>query len=132
MDNDSKILGIAYNTIPVSDINKSAEWFVKHFGFNIRNHRGNYLSLFRGNRPILDLIQSDNDSRAVFEVDRKKRWVITFYTDNIDLLHNYLKSQDIKAGNISDEGIYGKFFTLEDLDGNLFDIWEHKDCQLNF
>lgn len=74
-----RILGIAYNVIPVKDVEKSAEWFVKHFGFNIRNKRDGYLSLFRENRPILDLIQSEHDSRAVFEVNGRKRWVITFF-----------------------------------------------------
>lgn len=125
-----RILGIAYNVIPVGDLEKSAVWFVKHFGFNIRNRRDGYLSLFRGNRPILDLIQSENKSRAVFEVHNKKRWVITFFTNDIESLHNYLKSEGVKVGNISDEGKYGKFFVLEDIDGNLFDIWEHHDCEL--
>ncbi len=36
---NGRILGIAYNVIPVSNIGRSAEWFVKHFGFNIRNRR---------------------------------------------------------------------------------------------
>ncbi|WP_342554824.1 VOC family protein [Paenibacillus sp. FSL R7-0652] len=125
-----KILGIAYNVIPVKNIENSAEWFVKHFGFNIRNQREGYLSLFRGNRPILDLIQSDNESRAVFEINNKKRWVITFFTNDISSLHSYLKSEDVKVGNMIDEGKYGKFFVLEDLDGNLFDVWEHHDCEL--
>ncbi|WP_138495287.1 VOC family protein [Paenibacillus pinistramenti] len=125
-----KILGIAYNVIPVKNIKNSAEWFVKHFGFNIRNQRKDYLSLFRDNRPILDLIQSDNESRAVFEINNKKRWVITFFTNDITSLHTYLKSEDVKVGNIVDEGKYGKFFVLEDLDGNLFDVWEHHDCEL--
>lgn len=39
-----KILGIAYNVIPVSNLEQSAEWFVKHFGFNIRNRREGHLS----------------------------------------------------------------------------------------
>ncbi|NJJ42440.1 VOC family protein [Paenibacillus apii] len=125
-----RILGIAYNVIPVEDLEKSAAWFVKHFGFNIRNKREGYLSLFRDNRPILDLIQSENDSRAIFEVHHKKRWVITFFTNDILSLHNYLKSEEVKVGNISDEGKYGKFFVLEDIDGNLFDVWEHHDCEL--
>lgn len=125
-----KILGIAYNVIPVKDLEKSANWFVKHFGFNIRNRREGYLSLFRNNRPILDLIQSENNTRAIFEVYNQKRWVITFFTNDILSLHNYLKSEDVKVGNISDEGQYGKFFVLEDIDGNLFDVWEHHDCEL--
>ncbi|EPY03858.1 hypothetical protein PAALTS15_29001 [Paenibacillus alvei TS-15] len=129
---DGKILGIAYNVIPVANIEKSAEWYVKHFGFNIRHQREGYLSLFRYNRPILDLIQSDNDTRAVFEINNKKRWIITFFTNDIESLHTYLKSEDVKVGNISDEGKYGKFFVLEDLDGNLFDIWENHDCELNY
>ncbi|MGF9695702.1 VOC family protein [Paenibacillus sp. MABNR03] len=125
-----KILGIAYNVIPVADLEKSAVWFVTHFGFNIRNQREGYLSLFRDNRPILDLIQSENHTRAVFEVRNTKRWVITFFTNDIRSLHNYLKSEDVTVGNISDEGKYGKFFVFEDMDGNLFDIWEHHDCEL--
>ncbi|ANS75281.1 hypothetical protein AWM70_12255 [Paenibacillus yonginensis] len=125
-----RILGIAYNVIPVADIERSAKWYVKHFGFNIRNQRNGYLSLFRGNRPILDLIQSDNDTRAVFEINDKKRWIITFFTNDIESLHSYLKSEDLKVGNISDEGQFGKFFVLEDPDGNLFDVWEHHDCEL--
>lgn len=127
-----KILGIAYNVIPVEDLEKSAIWFVKHFGFNIRNRRAGYLSLFRDNRPILDLIQSENNTRATFKVGNQKRWVITFFTNDIITLHNYLKSEDVKVGNISDEGRYGKFFVLEDLDGNLFDVWENHDCELIF
>ncbi|AIQ36685.1 VOC family protein [Paenibacillus sp. FSL R5-0345] len=125
-----RILGIAYNVIPVEDLEKSAAWFVKHFGFNIRDRREGNLSLFRDNRPILCLTQSDHDSRAVFEVRDKKRWVITFFTNDISTLHQYLVSEDVKAGNISDEGEYGKFFVFEDLDGNLFDVWEHHDCEL--
>ncbi|RED36649.1 VOC family protein [Paenibacillus sp. VMFN-D1] len=125
-----RILGITYNVIPVKDVEKSAEWFVKHFGFNIRNKRDGYLSLFRENRPILDLIQSEHDSRAVFEVNGRKRWVITFFSDDIVSLHSRLQAGDVKVGNLSDEGKYGKFFVLEDLDGNLFDVWEHRDCEL--
>lgn len=45
---NGRILGIAYNVIPVANIERSAKWFVKHFGFNIRNQREGYLSLFRG------------------------------------------------------------------------------------
>ncbi|PZT54718.1 VOC family protein [Paenibacillus silvae] len=129
---NGRILGIAYNVIPVKDIEVSAAWFVKHFGFNIRHQRDGYLSLFRGERPILDLIKSDNETRATFQVGQQKRWVITFYTDDIIALHQYLTSEHIKVGSISDEGKYGKFFVLEDLDGNVFDVWEHHDCELNF
>ena len=132
MMKEGRILGIAYSVIPVSDMERSAAWYVKHFGFNIRNQREGYLSLFRGNRPILDLIQSDNDSRATFEVNNRKRWVITFFTDDIESLHSYLNSENVKVGNIADEGKYGKFFVLEDPDGNLFDVWEHHDCELVF
>ncbi|AIQ12950.1 catechol 2,3-dioxygenase-like lactoylglutathione lyase family enzyme [Paenibacillus forsythiae] len=129
---NGRILGIAYNVIPVKNAKKSGEWFVSHFGFNIRNDRGNYISLFRDNRPIIDLIESDNDTRAVFEVNGRSRWVVTFFTDDIESLHMRLTSEGVTTRPISNEGIYGKFFVFEDLDGNLFDVWEHKDCELIF
>ncbi|SLJ90327.1 MULTISPECIES: VOC family protein [unclassified Paenibacillus] len=125
-----KILGIAYNVIPVTNVEQSAAWFVNHFGFNIRQPREGYISLFRDNRPILDLIESDHESRAVFQVKQKKRWVITFFTDDIVKLHTELTASQVRVGKVSDEGKYGKFFTFEDLDGNLFDVWEHHDCEL--
>ncbi|WP_458123996.1 hypothetical protein [Paenibacillus sp. Z3-2] len=43
-----------------------------------------------------------------------------------------LTSDGVTTRPISNEGIYGKFFVFEDLDGNLFDVWEHKDCELIF
>ncbi|MEC0370591.1 VOC family protein [Paenibacillus chibensis] len=129
---EGRILGIAYNVIPVKDVEQAAAWYTKHFGFQVRNKREGYLSLFRENRPILDLIQSDHDSRATFEVNNRKRWVITFFTNDIESLHAVLKSEQVQVGNIADEGKYGKFFVLEDPDGNLFDVWEHHDCELIF
>jgi hypothetical protein len=77
------ILRIAYNVIPVKNVNKSGEWFVSHFGFILRNDRGNYISLFGDNLPIVDLIESDNDTRAVFEINGRSRWVVTFFIDDI-------------------------------------------------
>ncbi|MCJ8010860.1 VOC family protein [Paenibacillus sp. KQZ6P-2] len=127
---NGRILGIAYNVIPVSDVEQAAAWYVKHFGFNVRHPREGSVSLFRDNRPILVLIQSENDSRATFEVNNRKRWVTTFFTNDIESLHADLKSEGVQVGNIADEGKYGKFFVLEDPDGNLFDVWENHDCEL--
>lgn len=100
--------------------------------FSIRHDRGTELSLFKGNRPFLVLMESDNETRAVFEVNGRKRWVITFYTDDIESLHKRLSAAGVSVRNISDEGSNGKFFVFEDLDGNLFDVWEHSDCELYF
>jgi hypothetical protein len=80
----------------------------------------------------LVLLKSDSESRAVFEVNGQKRWVTTFYTNDIKSLHSYLVQEDVSIGELFDEGKYGKFFTFEDLDGNLFDVWEIEDCELNF
>ncbi len=43
-----------------------------------------------------------------------------------------LTTESVTVRQISNEGFYGKFFVFEDLDGNLFDVWEHKDCELIF
>ena len=129
---NGSILGIAYNVIPVMDVMKSANWFSEHFQFNIRHAKEESVSLFRDNRPILLLVKSSDESRAVFNINNNKRWVITFFTDNIEKLHEQLNSKDIKVSSISYEGEYGNFFTFEDLDGNLFDVWENHDCELVF
>ncbi|MGE8204764.1 VOC family protein [Heyndrickxia sp. NPDC080065] len=131
-DNDGKVLGIAYNVIPVADLEKSANWFVEHLDFNIRHKTEESLSLFIGNRPILYLIKSEHQSRAVFEVGGRKKWITTFFTNDIKSLHEKLKSKQLIVGDISYESENGNFFTLEDIDGNLYDIWENHDCELNF
>lgn len=43
-----------------------------------------------------------------------------------------LASEGVTTRTISNEGIYGKFFVFEVIDGNLFDVWKHKDCELIF
>lgn len=45
-EQEGKVLGIAYNVIPVVDLEKSANWFVEHFDFNIRHKTEESLSLF--------------------------------------------------------------------------------------
>ncbi|WP_225230227.1 VOC family protein [Ureibacillus galli] len=77
-EEEGKVLGIAYNVIPVKDIEKSANWFVENLGFNIRHKTEESISLFIGNRPILYLLKSDHDSRAVFEVAGRKKGLLPF------------------------------------------------------
>ncbi|MFS0879634.1 VOC family protein [Metabacillus niabensis] len=129
---NGNIQGIAYNVIPVQDIMKSANWFKEHFHFNIRHQTENSVSLFKENRPILHLLHSSDESRAFFTIDNKKKWVITFFTDDIKKLHEKLSSKNVQVSKISYEGENGNFFTFEDIDGNIFDVWEHHNCELIF
>ena len=129
---EGKVLGIAYNVIPVANLEKSGEWFVEHFGFNIRHKTEDSLSLFIGNRPILHLLKSDHESRAVFQIGERKKWDTTFFTNDIESLHTKLVSKQLKVGEISYEGENGNFYTLDAIDGTLYAIWEHHDCELNF
>lgn len=125
-----RVLGIAYNVIPTADMERAAEWWTENFGFNARHHQEDSVSLFRDDRPILHLLQSDDMSRAHFRVEGRKRWIITFFTDDIEFLHKRLLAKGVLVSEISYEGHNGNFFTMEDLDGNLFDVWEHREVEL--
>lgn len=124
--------GIAYCCLPVADIFQTAEWYVKHFGFEIKFPRGDSrLSLWNNGRPILDLVKKDADTTATFTLNGKPHWIVTFRTKNIEALYSKLQAEGVSVRpSISDEGEWGKFFTFTDPDGNFFDVWEHPDCPI--
>lgn len=128
----NRIEGIAYNVIPVTNISASVDWFVKHFNFVVQHQREDYAGLFFNNRPVINLLQTDDNSRANFIVNGSPHWVITFYTKDIASLHKDLAEEGVQVGDISDEGHWGKFFTMYDPDGNIFDVWENHGCVIKF
>jgi predicted enzyme related to lactoylglutathione lyase len=128
----NRVEGIAYNVIPVTDIRRSVAWYQKHFHFVVQHQRDDYAGLFFNNRPVINLKKTDHESRAMFTVNGEQHWVITFYTRDIESLHAQLKEEGVQIGDIFDEGEWGKFFTMYDLDGNMFDIWENHECEIHF
>ena len=128
----NRVEGIAYNVIPVTDVSRSVEWYKKHLNFEVQHQREDYAGLFFKNRPVINLKKTDHESRAMFNVNGESHWIITLYTRDIKTLHDQLKDEGLQIGDISDEGHWGKFFTMYDPDGNMFDIWENHDCEINF
>jgi predicted enzyme related to lactoylglutathione lyase len=128
----NRVEGIAYNVIPVTDISKAVEWYSKHLSFEVQHQRDDYAGLFFNNRPVLNLKKTDHPSRAVFECNGKTHWVITLYTKDIYSLHTVLTEEGVRVGQVYDEGQWGKFFTMHDPDGNMFDVWENHDCVISF
>jgi catechol-2,3-dioxygenase len=128
----NRVEGIAYNVIPVTDVSRSVDWYVKHLHLVVNYQREDYAGLFFNNRPVFDLMKTDHASRANFEVNGKPHWIVTLYTKDIASLHFQLKEEGVQVGEITDEGNTGKFFTLQDPDGNIFDVWENRDCVIHF
>lgn len=46
MDVTNRVEGIAYNVIPVTNVDQSVEWYKKHLHFEVQHQRDDYAGLF--------------------------------------------------------------------------------------
>src|ERR1700730_9936610 len=101
----SLIEQIHFNDIPVSDLQRSLEWYQKHLGFDLgfKNNSMGVMKLPSG--PLLVLNQSDSSTRAVWSNDGVTRPIIGFTTNEIEKLHGELREAGISTTDIRDEGM---------------------------
>jgi catechol 2,3-dioxygenase-like lactoylglutathione lyase family enzyme len=115
---------IHFNDIPVSDLQRSLDWYQKHLGFEpgFKNETMVVMKLPSG--PLLILNQSDSSTRAVWSNEGMTRPIIGFTTNEIEQLQRNLRESGITVTDIRDEGM-GWFFEFLDPDGNMFSVLKY-------
>ncbi|MBD3920466.1 VOC family protein [Paenibacillus sp. PR3] len=109
----------SYIYIPVSDVNRSGEWYAKHLGFQWNPEPGHNIEL-RTTTGVWMFMRTDYPLPVA--ADSARRPVFGLQVTDIHMLHRTLREQGLQVGAITeDEG--GSIFVLTVPDGNLIEIW---------
>lgn len=113
--------------LPVSNPNKSAEWYVKHLGLKLLapvEQHSTQAQLGLASNQSLFLIQTKDKTNANFiEVNGNEQCVLTFEVSNFEHLYKELKESGVNVTAIEDNADCGMNFYVYDLDRNKLDIW---------
>ncbi|MEZ2717984.1 VOC family protein [Niallia circulans] len=109
--------------IPVTDIKKSTDWYVKFLGVKIidswEDGAGFYLPAGTTQLALVK-VDSPQPTEFIIKGDRKNSY-FNFVVDNIEAAHQQFRNNGIVTTEIDDFGGM-KFFDFFDLDGNPFSV----------
>lgn len=114
---------IATVEIPVSDLNKSVEFYVNVLGVTVLSNDGKQamLSFAAKGVPTIFLVETTDDRRLTFTNTNKQieHSIIDFFTPDLHAFYNWLKEQGISVSelNIDEKSGLGGF-GFKDPDGN--------------
>ena len=109
--------------IPVTDIKKSTEWYVKFLGAKIidswEDGAGFYLPAGTTQLALVK-VESPQPTEFIIKGEQKNSY-FNFVVDDIEAVHQQFRNNDIVTTEIDDFGGM-KFFDFFDLDGNPFSV----------
>ncbi|MGG4549716.1 VOC family protein [Rossellomorea marisflavi] len=121
-----KLIRIGTIYLPVTDINRSAKWYVRHLGAKLNYQDDDKAILDLANQSVF-LVKSGEGESANFTDHRgNERFSVTFEVDGLvelEALHGDFISLGMEVGAIEDRGHAGRNFVFCDPDGNAFDVW---------
>ncbi|HET7627431.1 MAG TPA: VOC family protein [Bacillales bacterium] len=119
---ESMIQGVSDVFLPVSDLDRSIEWYSTMLGLNLRfkDDENKSAGMNTGNDIGLCLVQVKNHKPLAFpENDFLTEITFNFRTSEIDRLHETLKANGVETTDIYDSlDSTFRCFTFEDCDGN--------------
>ncbi|WP_223700013.1 VOC family protein [Sutcliffiella deserti] len=121
-----KLWRVGTTYIPVTNVEKSAEWYVRNLGAELNFRDGEKAILNLAEQSIFLVRAAQNQTSNFIDIHGSERFSLTFEVNGMDALekiHLDFTQKDIKVGEIEDRGHAGRNFVFEDLDGNKFDVW---------
>jgi len=123
-----KVTGIGGIFFKSDDPEKIKEWYHENLGLVIDAH-GSPFEFRNANNPeeinYLQWSPFKNDTKY-FEPS-KKDFMINYRVDNLDLLVQELKKNEVTICDEIESFDYGKFIHILDPDGNKIELWEPVD-----
>lgn len=121
-----KLVRVGTTYIPVTDVDQSAEWYVKNLEAALSYKDTDKAILNFANQSFF-LVKSNENVTANFKDKHgNERFSITFEVDGLHALaklHKEFQQSGVKVGEIEDRGHAGRNFVFYDLDENKFDVW---------
>ena len=114
--------------IPVTDIEKSTEWYVKLLGAKVIDSWGDGVGFYlpTGSTQLaLVKVESPQPTEFIIKGD-KKNCYFNFIVDDIETAHQHFKNNGVVTTEIDEFGGM-KFFDFFDLDGNPFSVVNEVD-----
>ncbi|MEK4080417.1 MAG: VOC family protein [Solibacillus sp.] len=121
-----KLVRVGTTYIPVADVERSSEWYVKNLEATLNYKDKNKAILNFANQSFFLVHSKENESANFIDKYGKECFSITFEVDGfqaLEALHHDFKQIGVKVGEIENRGHAGKNFIFYDLDGNQFDVW---------
>jgi catechol 2,3-dioxygenase-like lactoylglutathione lyase family enzyme len=112
--------------IPVKDPEVSSLWYQEMLGA-VENYRDESKAILDFANQSFFLVKAMHGEHTGFtDANGKTHFSLTFEVDGLEQLeefHTFLKTKEVKVGEIEDRGHPGYNFVFYDIDGNLFDVW---------
>ncbi len=123
---NSKLLRVGTIYIPVTDVERSSEWYESKLGATIT-----YKDVDKAIVNLADvsffLVKSHSDESANFyDIHGDERFSLTFEVNGLNALeaiYHDFHEKGITIGVIENRGHMGRNFVFYDPDGNKFDVW---------
>ncbi|MFJ6211135.1 VOC family protein [Lysinibacillus sp. NPDC092081] len=112
--------------IPVSNVERSCEWYVSKLGAECSYQDSDKAILNVANQSIFLVRSINNQSSNFIDCYGKEHFSITFEVDGLSALktiHKIFIGKGIRVGEVENRGHAGRNFVFYDLDGNKFDVW---------
>jgi catechol 2,3-dioxygenase-like lactoylglutathione lyase family enzyme len=111
-----------YLTIPVSNFERSVEWYGEHLGFNVTMRDPFYIELQNELRIKILLQQNENNLNSHFVYPNGAlQSSYGFMVDDAESAYQYFNDKGIKVGEFFN--YQGKSFSFYDPDGNFVEVW---------
>ncbi|WP_099156836.1 VOC family protein [Virgibacillus ndiopensis] len=123
---NEKLVRIGTTYIPVTDVDKSSDWYVSKLGAILNYKDEDKAILNFANHSIFLVKSSENESANFIDYNGVERFSITFEVNGLhalETIYKNFKEQNIVVGEIENRGHAGRNFVFSDLDGNKFDVW---------
>ncbi|MCD9025477.1 VOC family protein [Cohnella silvisoli] len=115
-----QLLG-GYHYIPVSNLQRSAEWYSDHLGFKLVFEDPLYLELRSESGIRIILITNEDNVRSHMTYSNGPQAAYGFIVSNIESTYQQFIEKGIKIGRISN--YQGTSFGFHDPDGNIIELW---------
>ena len=121
-----KFARVGTSYLPVTDVERSAEWYAKNLGAELNYKDLDKAILNLANQSIFLVKAKEGQSSNFIDIHENERFSLTFEVDGmkaLETLHKEFVEKGITIGEIENRGHAGRNFVFHDLDGNKFDVW---------
>ncbi|XMB67111.1 VOC family protein [Mycoplasmatota bacterium zrk1] len=105
----AKITGIGGVFLNITDSNKLLRWYKDILDLDITEHGINFL---------------EPNKLTLLTFNNKNKTILNFTVDNLELFLEELRSKDVKIIKEISTFKFGKFVQIEDILGNVIELWE--------